>query len=299
VLVACVLATYYELRSDLLRPQGIDHGVLIELVAFTVVAIACAVIALLLEAASPVAIAAAASGVWVIGLGVAWTRTRNRPVRVARERALEELIVSLGDLDNDAAIADRLSALWKQIGVETRVLERVEGEVLIEVGMTELRALPPTGVRQRTLDREIAEWLVDHDDVLAAGDLNTALLGPIRPKLEKLFSQVDHRERPNMIVPLIDRGTLVGIVEAVHARSLREEERGLIVESGHAAARALTYVALARTAGRERETAREVEVAEAMRLQASASRDDPNIAPLRARPALDGRRACCRMVASP
>ena len=44
-------------------------------------------------------------------------------------------------------------------------------------------------------------------------------------------------------------------------------------ESARAAARAFTFVGLAQTAGRERETAREVEVADALRLQASASRD--------------------------
>ena len=75
-------------------------------------------------------------------------------------------------------------------------------------------------------------------------------------------------------MPLIDRDALVGLIEAEHRDALREDERGLVVESARAAARAVTYVALARAAAREGETAREVEVAEAMRLQATASRDD-------------------------
>jgi hypothetical protein len=77
----------------------------------------------------------------------------------------------------------------------------------------------------------------------------------------------------SLIVPLVDRGELVGLVEASHERVLRETERGFLAESARATARALTFVELAQAAGRERETAREVEVADAVRVQAAASRD--------------------------
>jgi hypothetical protein len=247
-LIAACLSIYYELRSDLLRPQGIDYGVLVELVAFLVATVAFTTIAFVLDTA-PVAIAVAASLVWVISLGVAWTRTRDLPVRIAGERQLEELAASLGDVDTDATIGERLAQLWTTIEIDTRAFQRVD---------------------DTTLDRDVAEWFVLHDDVLSLGDLGTALLGPIRPRLEAMFAE----RRANLLVPLVDRGVLVGMVDAEQRRALREEERGLVVESARVAARALTYVALARTAAQEHETAREVEVAEAMRLQASASRDD-------------------------
>ncbi|MBA2539187.1 MAG: SpoIIE family protein phosphatase [Deltaproteobacteria bacterium] len=270
ILIAALLSIYYELRSDLLRPQGIDYGVVIEILAFAGAAITIAAIALVLEGTAAVILATAASAAWAVTLGIAWARTRERPVRIASERALEELVASLGEVDTDAAIGERLAELWRHIGIETHMIERVEGELLVTVGAAELRALPPTGGNTRPLDRELADWFVAHDDVLSAGDLGTALLGPIRPKLERLFAA----RGATLIVPLVDRGSLVGMVEADHEKALREEERGLIVESARATARALTFVALSRTAAREYETAREVEVAEAMRLQASASRDD-------------------------
>ena len=113
-------------------------------------------------------------------------------------------------------------------------------------------------------------WLVVHAEPLSIVDLSTARLGERRGKLESLGSA----HGVQLIVPLIDRGSLVGLVEADYDRALREDERGLVAESARAAARALTYIALAKTAAVERGTAREVEVAEAMRLQASASRDD-------------------------
>jgi len=268
--IAAGIAVYYELKSDLLRPQGLDRGAMIELAAFVIATVIIAVIVLLLGGASPVAVAAIGSVVWTVTLGIAWARTRDRPVRIARERALEQFVASLGDLDSESRIGEQLAALWKPIGIELKSLERVEGERLLGVGPFEVRALPPTGGASRRLDRDIAAWFVAHDDALAAGDLGTMLLGAIRPKLEALVGA----RNATLIVPLIDRGTLVGLVEADHGAALREDERGLVVESARASARALTYVALSRTAARERDTAREVEVAEAMRLQASASRDD-------------------------
>lgn len=270
ILIATILAGYYELRSDLLRPQGIDHGVLLEGVALAIAGVAIAVIALLLEGAAAVTIAVAGAAVWAVMLGIAWSRNRERPIEIAGARALDEFVAGLAELADDATVGANLAMLWSQIGIETKTLERVEGELLVGVGAAELRALPPTGGNMRPLDREVAEWFVAHDDVLSAGDMATALIGPIRPKLEAVFAA----RGATLVVPLIDRGTLVGLVEADHAKALREDERGLVVESARAAARALTFVALSRTAAREHETSREVEVAEAMRLQASASRDD-------------------------
>jgi hypothetical protein len=77
----------------------------------------------------------------------------------------------------------------------------------------------------------------------------------------------------DLIVPLCDRDELVGVIEASFTKAMRESERGLVAESARAAARALTFVELARAASRERDTARQVEVADALRLQASTSRE--------------------------
>ena len=248
--IVAAVAAYYELTSDLLRPQGLDRDVIVELVAFAASAAAVAGIVVALDGTRPIAIAASSSVVWTIALGIAWTRSRGRSAPIASERALERFVAS-PDLDSDAKIAEQLAALWSQIGIELRALERVDDAA---------RAVPA----------DVAAWLVDHGDAVAANDLGTMSLGAIRPKLENLVGTSGAR----LLVPLIDRGILVGLAEAEHGMSLREDLRGLVVESARATARALTYVALAQAAAHERETAREVEVAEALRLQASASRDD-------------------------
>ena len=246
--LAALIALYYELRSELLRPQGFDRALFAELIGFAAAIAATAALAFAAEGATPLAIAAAAAVLWVIALGVCWTRTRARPVRVAHERALEQLIVALAEVEDDARIAARLTELWREVGTEVRRVYRTPA----------------------TLDADVAAWLVEHGGLLAAADLRTMRVGPIRPRVEALIAA----SGANLIVPLVDRDALVGLVEADHGDALREDERGLVIESARAAARALTYVSLAEAASREGAMAREVELAEAMRLQASASRGD-------------------------
>jgi hypothetical protein len=194
-------------------------------------------------------------------MAVAWGIARRRRTRVAGERGLEELVADLAEPDDESHIAELTGTLWQQaIGVAIRATWIVQGDGLIRIGTREPWAL----------DREVAAWLTASGEPLAAGDLATMRLGALRPQLEALVAA----HGATLIVPLIDRGTLVGLVEAEHDNALREDERGLVVESARAAARALTYIGLARAAELEGETAREVEVARAMRLSASASRDD-------------------------
>ena len=257
--VAAVVAVYYELRSDLLRPQGVDRGALLEVIVLALVTAGAGAVLAVTGARSPVATAAGASLAWVAALGVVWARKHARPVHVARERALERFVVSLGELDSEPRILEGLAPLWRESAIEVRAMLRVEGERLIDVVTGAARELPPG----------VAAWLVAHGELLAAADLGTMRLGAIRPRLEALAAGAT-----TLVVPLIDRGGLVGLVLADRGGALREDERGLVIESARTAARALTYAALSRAAARERETAREVEVAEAMRLHASASRGD-------------------------
>lgn len=262
--LAALAAVYYELRSDLLRPQGLDRGAALELAGFAIALVAIAALVLAMGAGAPLATAAAASLVWVAVLGAVWSRRAARPVRPRAERALEQFTAGAGDLDHEARLCERLTALWQHVGVEVRAILRVDGEHLVDVVTGAPRELAP----------HVAAWLVDRGDLVAGADLGTMRLGAIRPEIEALVAPDPRANLASVIVPLIDRGALVGLVEARRGGALREDERGLLVESARAAARALTYAALARAAERERETAHEVEVAEAMRLHASASRGD-------------------------
>jgi len=189
-------------------------------------------------------LAGVTSAAWALLTGIAWAVARTRPVKVAGERALEQFVTRVVTLDNEAKISERLATLWqKSVGIALRRL------------------------RTDALDPEVTAWLVRNPDAVATSDLATMRLGALRPKLEALAASA------TLLVPLVDRGELVGLVEADYDKALRDAERGLVLESARAAARALTFVALSRDAARERETAREVEVADALRLQASASRD--------------------------
>ncbi len=259
-LVATAVMFYLIVRTDLLRPQGIDRGAITEVVGFSIATLVVGIIAYAVEGAAPVIMATAASIVWVITLGVVWSISRARPSRdVASERALSQFVTGLTDIEDEKMIGERITALWQPFAIDVRATWRLESDHLIDT----------TGTRW-PIHGDVIAWLARHVDPFSPADLATMRLGDARAHLEAFVTAHD----ASLIVPLVDRGDLVGIVEAAHDDALREEERELVVESARAAARAITYASLARAAAREGATAREVEVAEALRLQASASRDD-------------------------
>ena len=259
--ITCGITLYLELRTDLLRPRGFDRGALFELVGLVAAAALVAVVAYLLHGQAAVAVAAFASAAWMAVTATMWWLARRRPPpRVFGERAIERFAAGLTEIDDDRRVGDWLAALWRRVDVAVRATWRAEPTGLVDVA---------TGAACE-IDREVAAWLVAYAEPLAAADLATMRLGPIRPRVEAWA----RARGATLFVPLVDRGALVGLVEADHVLALREAERGLVAQSARAAARALTYVNLARAAAREGATAREVEVAEAMRRQASARHDD-------------------------
>jgi hypothetical protein len=257
--IASGIALYLVLRTDLLRPQGLDRGVAMELGLFAASAVLISGLAFVLGTASPLPLVTVSAIGWALLTGLAWASARGRTTRIKGERELERFIARVPTFDDEAKIIDKLSTLWKNaLGIEIIALWWRDG-----VSFTNSE-----GTRWK-LDKDVIAWLVMNQDPLAVIDLATMRLGLVRPKIETFASSHD----ADLIVPLSDRDELVGLVEARFDQVLRESERALLADSARAAARALTFVGLARAASRERDTAREVEVADALRLQASASRD--------------------------
>jgi GAF domain-containing protein len=257
--IASAIALYLVLRTDLLRPQGFDRGVALELGLFAASIALIAGLTFLLGTASTLPLVTVAAISWVLMTGLAWASARGRPARIKGDRELERFIARVPTFDDEAKITEKLTALWKNaLGIELTSLWWRDG-----VSFTNLE-----GTRWR-LDPDVISWLILNAEPLAVIDLATMRLGIVRPKIESFAGAHD----ADLIIPLIDRDELVGLVEARSDKVLRESERALVADSARAAARALTFVDLARAASRERETARQVEVADALRLQASASRD--------------------------
>lgn len=255
--IAAAITIYLVVRTDFLRPQGFDRAIAVEL---ALAMVAFGVLAALAYLDGPsAAVLAGGAIVWASLTGVAWTLVRSRPVRVTGERELEQFVARVATLDDETRIAERLATLWRgAIGIELRTLWWRDGDTLTSAAGT-----------RWTLDPVVEAWLVRNSQALALSDLATMRLGPIRAKIEALAAA----HGAGLVVPLVDREQLVGLVEADYKQVLRDSVRALVGESARAAARALTFASLSRIAARERDTAREVEVADAMRLQASASRE--------------------------
>jgi GAF domain-containing protein len=255
--VAGGIALYLVARTDFLRPQGFDRALAIELLLSL---LAFAILGVIVWIVGPSLGAAVIGAVlWAALSGIAWSIARARPVRVTAERELEQFAARVVTLEDEATVAERLGALWRgAIEMSLQTLWWRDGDAFVS----------SSGARW-TVDADVQAWLVHNTDAVAQTDLATMRLGAIRTKLEAFAAE----HRADVIVPLVDRDQLVGIAEASHAHALRESDRSLVADSARAAARALTFAGLARTASRERETAREVEIADALRLQAAASRD--------------------------
>ncbi|MDQ3367979.1 MAG: hypothetical protein M3680_21345, partial [Myxococcota bacterium] len=121
-LVAALVTLWFELKTNLLRPQGFDRAVFIELLGLLITVTIVGAIAVTLDDISPVVLAAIASTVWIAALAISWAMLREEPVRIARQRALEELVAALADVDGAPAIGALLAALWRQVGIEVRAL---------------------------------------------------------------------------------------------------------------------------------------------------------------------------------
>src|SRR5690606_2254411 len=98
-MAVAAITIYLVLTTGLLRPQGLDRGVLIEVLAFAIAATVSGMIAL--GGATPLPLALATGAVWTISLGVSWMVAARRPVRVAGERALEQFVGGLADVDDE------------------------------------------------------------------------------------------------------------------------------------------------------------------------------------------------------
>ena len=257
--VAAVLALYLVLKTDILRPQGFDRGVALEMLLFLGSTVLIAGLTILLGTSSPLPVVTLSAIGWSLMTGLAWASARRRRTRVKGERELERFIARVPTFEDEKKIKEKLSALWKDgTGVELMTMWWRDGASLTN----------HDGTRWR-LDRALNTWFVQNNEPLIVVDLATMRVGMIRPELESLAAA----HQADVIVPLCDRDELIGLLEGKCDKVLREADRGFLGDSAKAAARALTFVGLARAANRERDTARQVEVADALRLQASTSRE--------------------------
>ncbi len=255
---ACV-ALFLVVRTDFLRPQGFDRAMAVELAAFGISVALVGGLALLLGTSSTLPLVTLSAIGWALMTGFAWESARGRTPRIAGERELDEFVARVPTFDDETKITERLSSLWKKgVGIEVTALWWHDGEMFTT-----------HDGRRWKLDPEVVAWLVENSEPISVIDLATMRLGGMRAKVEAVTSA----HNADLVVPLSDRGELVGIVEGSYDKALRQSERGLVAESARAAARALTFVSLGRAASRERDVARQVEVADALRLQASASRE--------------------------
>lgn len=246
-------------RTELLRARGVERGAVIELLATSASAIAISLVVWAVTSrltVEPVVVALLTAPLWGMALLITWVSPRGpRPAPSSLyERALEELA---RESSEGVPTGERLAALWgKHAGL--------------------------TGVRLRTsleeLDAETRGWLCSLQAPVVRPEVPTLRLGsrreagPRRQAVEALFAA----SGAQVIVPVIDRGELLAVVEAElpKARTLRDAERLFLFDSAQRLGHALTYDRLSRDAQAAVTSAREVELANVLAAHYRPLQDD-------------------------
>lgn len=243
-IVACGVTIYLVLATDVLRGTGIDREIALELAAYAAAAVVIGLLAGVFAGATPLALTLVTSGVFVIAVGIAWGIAARRAAATppADADALAE-IAAIAEIPDETQIAARLRATWARLGLADATIVRA------------------------FVAPDVATWLVARAEPLSAGELATMRVGAIRPQLEALFTG-----DVTLIVPLVDRGTLLGTIRASKSRALADSTRALVAETARTVARGLAFVELARAAAVKNEVAREIDLAQAMHAQSSSAR---------------------------
>jgi serine phosphatase RsbU (regulator of sigma subunit) len=266
--IAALLGVWVLWRTNRLRGDGIDRRGVIEL-CLTIAACA-GVLAIVFAArggaaAKPLTIAALTAPLpaiaFLFGMPGRGGARSSRASSVSGDAML--------------GFAERLQSAITDDGVALGLVAFL-GE---RAGASQVRVwrMTPDGLAPLTqdspapaLDARVRAWIVANRAPIVAGDVASMRLGGIRALIEGFVTAAD----ADVIAPLVDRDAMVGLVTVTFpdGRAPRPSEREVIADAAQAAAQALTFTGLRREAEARAQTAREVEVADAMQ-QARADGD--------------------------
>jgi len=263
ILAASWIALFGIFREDMLRGRGIDHPAAVELGFMVLVLVFLIVVFRAGNRAwidRPLVTAVFLAPLPMLGLVAAWTmRIRRRRAERASDAAsvaIDTFAEEVRDLDDEDAVSARLGELL----AAHAPISNVRVWILDEAGSD---AAP-------RIDARVRAWLIANAEPLVVAELTTTQLGGLRALVE----DVVERLATDLVMPLVDRDTLVGlaVAELPPYRVLRDDERDFVRAAATTAARGLTFLALTREADHLASTAREVELAEAV-AQARATGD--------------------------
>jgi serine phosphatase RsbU (regulator of sigma subunit) len=265
-LLGAVLGMWALWRANRLRDDGYDRRGAIEMIA-TVIGGAAVVGVVVAGGAAqqPLEIAALTAPIAACALVAGlWGRGKEPTRRLASVTGDEMLgfaeQVQSADTDDEIA-AQLVEFLGDGVGATQIRVWRM--------GPDGLAALtddsPPPSV-----DARVRAWLIANRAPIVVGDVPSMRLGGMRALIEGLVAAAD----ADVIAPLVDRDAVLGLIalRMPDGRTPRPADRELMADAAQSAAQAITFTTLRREAEARAETAREVEVADAMQ-QARADGD--------------------------
>jgi hypothetical protein len=246
-----LICLHLMFRTELLRSRGIERAGVVELTATALAGVAIAGVVWMVTSrlsVEPAVVAMLTAPLWAVALLVTWMSPRAPTTAAIYDHVLEELA---HDSSASGKVAERLGVLW--------------GE---HAGLSKVRLRQ--GVDK--LDPQVRGWLRSLDAPVMSAELATMRLGLRRPAINAMFAQ----SGAAVVVPVIDRGELIAVVEAEQpsSRTLRDAERLFLFDSAQLVGHALTYDRLARDAQAAVTSAREVELANVLAAHYRPLQDD-------------------------
>jgi serine phosphatase RsbU (regulator of sigma subunit) len=266
-MVAALLGAWVLWRTNRMRAEGVDRHGALELL-LTILAGA-GVMAIVLAAAGgsasrPLTLAAITAPLpaFAFLLGLPGRADRRARMSSRSGDVMLGFAEGLQAATTDEGVAKGLVQFLRERGGA----HAVRAWRMAADGLAPLTEESPTPL----VDARVRAWLVANRAPIVAGDVASMRLGGMRALIEGFVAQVD----ADVIVPLVDRDAMVGLVTVnlPDGRTPRPPEREVIAEAAQAAAQALTFTGLRREAEVRAQSAREVEVADAMQ-QARADGD--------------------------
>lgn len=182
----------------------------------------------------------------------------GRDAGPALDGAAEEALEAFGDLVKEPeSAADVGELLADLLGRHSRMTD--VALYMVDTPGTWKRVVPGTPVSIE-VSTQIESWLHGQRRPVSARDLALRRLGKLREPLVALLDALG----AVVLVPLSERGALVGVVAAAlpaDARGLDHGESQLVRDAARLAARALVYITLFRDAMERIELAKELETA--------------------------------------
>lgn len=259
--IGAMLALRSLITHDLIRATALDARTPLVLLYLGAAAAGVWVVVGIVGTGAPLLAAGLILGVFLLlRIAVAVAQTLGRRDRTLADTTLERVLEQyLGRVQTMAVDLEVAAQTVETVRLATGCAH-VDLLVPAAADYSWLRADGQLLTEDRTPDPLLAQWLAEHERMIARDDIEPLRLADLRQPLERLFET----HGAELLIPLVSRDEVVGLLvlgPLHHGRALRPDEARFLAALQQHATAALVYARMARQAATRVEVDKEVELA--------------------------------------